>query len=405
MSFPSVNVLFVRKTDGERKTLVKKDILILANKYPNPVEPNVCVFIQQLVWQFADLGYSCSVVAPVAVNLNFRYKELEDVSYEKTENNNTVTVYRPKYLSLGQGDGPAQKMRVSITTNLYEMAARSAIEKYKISFDAVYSHFLCPAGVVASRFGKKYHVPAFMAHGEALYAGNEKYGNKRLAKELTGLKGIIAVSSQNRDYVVNAGIVKPEIVGVFPNGYRKERFYPRDKIASRKKFGFPEDVFIVGMVGSFDERKGTLRIQTACDQLNDVYFACAGKGEAVPTSQKCLWAKPVNNDVLPWFYSALDAFVLPTQNEGCCNAIVEAIACGCPIISSDKSFNYDICDKTNSILIDPMDITAIANSIAYLKDNREVLEKLRQGSIKKSEKLDIGQRAVNIMEFINEKSK
>lgn len=52
-----------------------------------------------------------------------------------------------------------------------------------------------------------------------------------------------------------------------------------------------------------------------------------------------------------------------------------------------------------------MDITAIANSIAYLKDNREVLEKLRQGSIKKSEKLDIGQRAVNIMEFINEKSK
>lgn len=382
-----------------------KDILILANKYPNPVEPNVCVFIQQLVWQFADLGYSCNVISPLAVNLNFKYKEIEEVSYEKTENNNTIVVYRPKYLSLGQGDGPAQKIRVSITTTLYEKAADEMIKKYKVPFDTVYSHFLCPAGVVASRFGKKYHVPAFMAHGEALYAGNEKYGNKRLAKELTGLKGVVAVSSQNRDYVVDARIVKPEIVGVFPNGYRKERFYPRDKGVSRKKFGFPEDAFIVGMVGSFDERKGTLRIQQACEKLKDVYFACAGKGDDTPNGDKCLWAKPVNNDELPWFYSSLDVFVLPTQNEGCCNAIIEAIACGCPIISSDKAFNYDICDKTNSILIDPMDVTAIANSIDFLRNNKEILKKLAQGSIEKSAKLDIGRRAINIMKFINEKSK
>lgn len=112
-----------------------KDILILANKYPNPVEPNVCVFIQQLVWQFADLGYSCNVISPLAVNLNFKYKEIEEVSYEKTENNNTIVVYRPKYLSLGQGDGPAQKMRVSITTTLYEKAANEMIKKYKVPFD------------------------------------------------------------------------------------------------------------------------------------------------------------------------------------------------------------------------------------------------------------------------------
>ena len=149
-----------------------KEILILANKYPNPVEPNICVFIQQLVWEFADLGYSCSVIAPLAVNLNLKYKEIEEVSYEKTENNNKIVVYRPKYLSLGQGDGLAQKLRVSITTALYETAAIRVIKKYKIPFDTVYSHFLCPSGVVASRLGKKYHVPAFMAHGEALYAGD-----------------------------------------------------------------------------------------------------------------------------------------------------------------------------------------------------------------------------------------
>lgn len=378
-----------------------KEILILANKYPNPVEPNICVFIQQLVWEFADLGYSCSVIAPLAVNLNLKYKEIEEVSYEKTENNNKIVVYRPKYLSLGQGDGLAQKLRVSITTALYEAAAIRVIKKYKIPFDTVYSHFLCPSGVVASRLGKKYHVPAFMAHGEALYAGDEKYGNKRLAKELTGLKGVIAVSSQNRDYVVDAGIVKSDIVGVFPNGYRKERFYPRNKTESRKKFNFPENAFIVGMVGSFDERKGVLRLQEAVDQISNAYFACAGKGEQNPSSEKCLWAKPVNNDELPYFYSALDAFVLPTQNEGCCNAIVEAIACGCPIISSNRTFNADICDCTNSLLVNPDNVDEIRNAILRIKEDSIFRQSLEEGSLRKSKELTLNERARRILTFMN----
>ena len=74
-------------------------------------------------------------------------------------------------------------------------------------------------------------------------------------------------------------------------------------------------------------------------------------------------------------------------------------------ITNPDAFNYDICDKTNSILIDPMDVTAIANSIDFLRNNKEILKKLAQGSIEKSAKLDIGQRAINIMKFINEKSK
>lgn len=380
------------------------DILILANKYPNPVEPNVCVFIQQLVWQFADMGYSCKVISPLAVNLNLKYKDINEISCEKTENENEVIVYRPKYLSSGQAYGPFQKTRVFITTELYEKAVGRIIEKYKISFDTVYSHFLCPAGVVASRLGKKYHVPAFMAHGEALYSGNDKYGNEKLAKELTGLNGVIAVSSQNKDYVVEAGIVKSDIVGVFPNGYRKERFYPRDKIESRKRFGFPKDAFIVGMVGSFDERKGTLRIQEACNSLDGVFFACAGKGKDVPTSKKCLWAKPVNNEELPWFYSSLDVFVLPTQNEGCCNAIVEAIACGCPIISSDRPFNYDICDETNSILVDPDSVNDIRNAIKKVFDNPDLKGRLSHGSEIKAQALTLDERARNILDFMRCKS-
>lgn len=378
-----------------------KKIVIVANKYPNVLEPNVCVFIQQLVWSFADMGYDCNVVVPLPINLNREYRNIPYCVVENTERGTAVKVYHPQYISMGQSGATLQKQRVLFTTKMFERAVDSVIKKMDRTPDVLYSHFLCPAGVTVSRLGKKYGIPAYMAHGEALYAGNEKYGNKRLAQELTGLNGVIAVSSQNKQYVVDAGIVKPEIVDIFPNGYREERFFPRDKAEARERFGFPQCEFIVGMCGSFDERKGVLRLQKAVDQIPDVYFACAGKGEQNPSSEKCLWAKPVNNDELPYFYSALDAFVLPTQNEGCCNAIVEAIACGCPIISSDRAFNADICDHTNSLLVDPDNVDEIRNAILRVKEDNNLRQSLGEGSLRKSKELTLNARARRILTFMN----
>lgn len=380
-----------------------KTIMVITNKYPNTTDPNVCVFVQQLVWSIADLGYKCSVVVPMPVNLKKEYIEFPEKKEEITDNGSRITIYYPKCVSAGQAGNFMQKARVRFTTDLFTKAVDKVISGLKEKPDILYAHFICPAGVAASKLGKKYHIPSFMAHGEATYSGDEKYGNKTLARELDGLRGVIAVSGQNKSYCADAGIVSEEIIKVFPNGYRPERFHKKDKIEARKKFGLPENQFIVGFCGSFDQRKGILRLQEAVDSLDNVYFACAGKGKLKPDSSKCLWAKPVNNDDLAWFYSALDVFVLPTEHEGCCNAIVEAMACGCPIVSSDCSFNYEICDETNSILVDPDNVDEIKTAIFKLYENENLRIRLSEGSIVKAKTLTLNNRASNIMKFIESK--
>ena len=99
-----------------------------------------------------------------------------------------------------------------------------------------------------------------------------------------------------------------------------------------------------------------------------------------------------------------DIFVLPTLHEGCCNAIIEAMACGLPIVSSDRDFNHDILDETCSILIDPTNTKEIAKAIKTLKENKSLRDKLSQGAIDKSQTLTIDRRAKKIIDFINQRS-
>lgn len=377
-----------------------KSICIIANKYPNNVEPTALVFVQQLVWSLVDIGISCKVICPLAVNINPKYIKVPDKVIEITESGNRVEVFFPKYIGVGQSYKILNWRPAKFTTNCFMRSILKVVENFESIPDVFYGHFVTPAGISAARLGKIYKKPSYLAYGESTSWSIDNFGIKDVKKELSSIDGVISVSTRNKKMLIDYDIIEEGKIEIFPNGYRHERFVKYDKSESREKMGFPDDKFIVGFCGSFDERKGILRLEKAIEELDDIYMVAAGKGKLLPSSSKCIFAEPVNNENLPYFYSSLDVFVLPTRNEGCCNAIIEAMACGCPIISSNRSFNYDILDESNAILIDPDNIQEIINAIKILKNDEELRDNMINNSLIKAKKLTLSERAKAISKYI-----
>ncbi len=379
-------------------------ICILTLRYPTVTEPAALTFVQQLAWQMADAGQEVEVVCPLPVSKIREYKDIPQVTIETTQDGNRVNVYHPRSVYLGQL-WIGKWNTAYISTLLFRYAVDNIIRKMDVKPDILYGHFITPAGITACMLGGKYGIPSYVAYGESTPWTVDQIGRARAKELLKSVSGIVSVSTANKEELVQTGVIEPEKVRVFPNGYRPNRFFPKNKSESRKKFDLPDNAFIVAFVGHFIMRKGIHILLEAVNQIDGVYMICAGKGEISPAGDSVLFSGMVNPDDLADFYSAADCFVLPTVNEGCCNAIIEAMACGLPIISSKQSFNDDILFDDNSIRIDPKSVQAVCEAIVRLKENEDLRMSMAQASIMHSCDLTLDKRTEKILRYFENENR
>ena len=98
-----------------------------------------------------------------------------------------------------------------------------------------------------------------------------------------------------------------------------------------------------------------------------------------------------------------DVFVLPTLHEGSSNVIVEAMASGLPIVSSDIPEIQVQCDSSFCFLIDPHDVNQITEVLRKVTENDELRKKMSENAFLKSKAFDLTLRAATLLQFINEK--
>ena len=358
------------------------------------------VFVDQLCRAFADLGHEITVIAPQSLTkcLFRQIPVMPRHSWYHTSKGAKIELYRPYTITLGYSKF------AKLFKNSYNNAVKRAFRKMKNNPDVCYGHFWNSIFALYP-LAKEKHIPLFGASGEEDVA-HYVHQPQELIDEIRGfMSGVVSVSSKNQSECLVLRLVEREKNVVIPNAIDQTLFRKLDKWECRKELGIGCDDFVVAFVGQFVPRKGTLRLDEALKKLNDTQIKAVfiGSGVENPDYEGIIHKGRVAHDDIPRWLNAADVFVLPTENEGCCNAIIEAMACGLPVISTDAPFNYDILNEANSIMIDCHDVDSIASSINKLKDNNELRQRLSTGAIATAEGLSIARRAERIVEFMQQR--
>lgn len=382
-------------------------IVFITQGYPSVLTPNWYTFVRQFVHAAARQGVTCTVVHPIAFHRVPRRVILPYRSTESLHGGPDVVVLRPRFASFSARAwftrfGPFNPSRWTFRS--FTKAALAALQREDVRPDAVYGHFLYLGGAAAVRIGQALHVPSFSRVGEGEFRTIEAFGDRRAQQDMSGATAFIANSMALERLLVERLGVNEDRIGVFPNGTDLTRFRPHDKAAARKRFGVPAETFVTAFVGRYVNEKGAARLAMALDGLEGVGGIFAGEGPFAPSGKNLLFSQPLSHADIPEFLSAADVFVLPTLAEGCCNAIIEAMACGLPIISSKGEFNDQLLDVGMSLRVDPLDVAQLRAAIILMRDNPALRQRMSEAALARAKLFNVDNLAHDVLKYMNEKA-
>lgn len=369
-------------------------ICIVATDYPDSMR-STQEFVKQVVVEWADMGNECVVIAPFDKNANKGYvrKRKEE---QTTSKGNNITIIRPIYYSTVK----FLVGKFNLYYVLHGMAVLWGLITMHFKPDFIYCHFWSNA-LESYTYARFRRMPLFVASGEAVVPA--KYNDEHFKNFFDFVRGTICVSQKTLKENLAYGMTKPNKSIVIPNAINPHIFFKQCKTKCREQLGFPMDAFIAIYVGDFGERKGVMRVSDAISQTtgDTIYSIFIGKGELYPNCNGILHCGPIKHELLPVYLNSADCFVLPTLNEGCCNAIIEALACGLPVISANAPYNYDILSERNAILINPNSVEEIKSALIRLRDDVDYRNILALNAEASARHLTINKRASDILKFIN----
>lgn len=337
-------------------------LLTYTTLYPNQQQPNHGIFVENRLRNLIGGGKAEStVLAPVpffpsAHPLFGRWSRYAGVP--AIEMRAGLTVHHPRYPVL-------PRVGMSLAPWLLFQASARALRRLLAdgrSFDLIDAHYFYPDGVAAVWLGRQFGLPVVVtARGSDVTELAEYAVPRRLLREtVRQAHGLIAVSGALKAALAGLGAA-PDRVEVLRNGVDTVLFRPTERTATRRSLGLTRRTLL--SVGLLVERKGHHRAIEAMRLLPDCDLLILGEGpervrlEALVRRLelgdrvRLLGSRPHHE--LPAFYSAADALVLASSREGWANVLLEAMACGTPVVASPIPGNPEVVQGPEAGVIAP----------------------------------------------------
>ena len=258
---------------------------------------------------------------------------------------------------------------------LFAQSARKALEELvnEVDIDIIHGHYLFPAGYAAVKVGKKYNIPTYVtAHGSDMFEVYAKQSFMRpvLRRVLSGADVVLAVSDALKEEIVKTGVSCD--LRIHLNSVNVSKF--RHDTLSNFKSEIGTDKPVVLFVGNIIKRKNVNALLEARKRAKTDYtLAIVGDGPLLSD----LKAKVKKENIPDVYFAgarndvekiipAADILVLPSFSESFGLVLIEALACGVPVIGSNVGGIREIITPDVGLLIEPDDFDGISSAIDKL---------------------------------------
>ena len=337
-------------------------VLVVSSLFPNQARPT----LGRSVYRRAKaLAARCEVrvVAPSATAVTPPTQEWDGIA-----------VAYPRYLHV-------PKVGVLTDGLLYLAAAARQVRQVRqgFDFDVIDAHFVYPDGFAAVRLGRMFGRPVVLTgRGTDVNERCFWWATRTMARiALRRADALIAVSSALKERMVAAG-AEADKVRVIPNGVDTTVFHPGDREAERRALGVPAGQAMLFSAGNLIEAKGFQHLIAGLALLPEgleahLYIA----GPPAPYQQvlerladdkgvreQITFVGHLRPEEMPAWYRAADIFCFGSLREGCPNVVIEAAACGTPVVSANVGGVPDLVEEGRTgLLFEPRSPEGFARAL------------------------------------------
>jgi glycosyltransferase involved in cell wall biosynthesis len=258
--------------------------------------------------------------------------------------------------------------------------------------DLIQSHLL-GANVYCSLAGLLTGTPIVATfHGEVDIGEKERLKTLKMRVINAGANQIIAVSGGLRDDMLRRTNLNRDKIAIIYNGIDTSAFQRPHSSSLRIKFGWPDEVFVIGSLGNIRRAKGYDILLKAASLLGedgrDYRFVIAGQPDKAGLYESLLELRKTLGleekvkflgflDDSAEYLSNLDLFLSTSTSEGLPLAAIQAMAAGLPLLAT-RCGGYEelVADQENGWLVEVGDPAAISNAIQTLASTPEVRNEL-----------------------------